>query len=107
MSVVETVKAAGTVVVEVIKANPLAAAGIAVAAVATGYGAKRYIAHRSAAKAALPAPVLKYTDEQLLAMNINQAKEKSVVAEWMNAACAAVAADAQLVAQPVAEKKAS
>jgi hypothetical protein len=99
MSVTETVKAAGSVVVEVIKANPLVAAGVAVAAVATGYGAKRYLAHRSAVKAALPAPVLKYTDEQLLAMNINQAKEKSVVAEWMNAACAAVAADANAVVE--------
>jgi hypothetical protein len=93
MAILDVLKEAGSVAIEVIKANPVVAGAAAVGVVATGYGAHRLrksikAKKATAALAAVPgvavvAPVAAtLTDAALLGLSYNQAVEQGVEAQW-------------------------
>lgn len=99
MSFIETIKAAGTVVLEVVKANPVVAAGAVVGGAVVGYGGYRgYKAFKNRAPKAVPpadvvaAAVQKIADDvkpvevdpsfALLSMTREEAEKDGLLAEW-------------------------
>lgn len=97
MSFIETIKAAGTVVLEVVKANPVVAAGAVVGGAVVGYGGYRgYKAFKNRAPKAPVAPAtavgvaeaaeLKPLEVDptfaLLSMSREEAEKDGLLPEW-------------------------
>jgi len=113
MSVINTIKTAAESALGLIKANPVAAAGIAVGSVVVGYGGYRgvkYLRNRPSSKAVAvapaavaapvtaeapavaPAPVVapEAATQALLSMSREQAVEIGMLTEWNTALKAAL-----------------
>jgi hypothetical protein len=103
MSFIETIKAAGTVVVELVKANPVVAGCAIVGTAAVGYGTHRVVkAYRNPKPTTIPPAVLAEVQAAglapaapddsaaqataaLLSMSRDQAEEAGLLNEWNTA----------------------
>lgn len=98
MSIIETIKAAGNVVLEVVKANPVLAAGAVVGGAVVGYGGYRgFKAFKNRAPKAPAAPAVAAVAAEavaelkpievdpvvaLLTMSREQAEQADLLNEW-------------------------